>query len=111
MIKIYQIGNSAHVSPISETVEKSMVVLPFVNLSNDPEQEYFCDGITEEINTDLSKLHDLLVISRSSAMTFKSSWKNIREMEREVNVRYVLEGSVRKSGNNLRITAQLIDEE
>ena len=109
-IKIYQIGSSALVSPISgEVTEKSIVVLPFVNMSNDPDQEYFCDGITEEIIADLSKLHDLLVISRSSAMTFKSSKKKAREMAEEVNVRYVLEGSVRKSGNNLRITAQLID--
>jgi len=108
-IKIYQIGSAALVSPISEITEKSIVVLPFVNMSNDSDQEYFCDGITEEIIADLSKLHDLLVISRSSAMTFKSSKKKTREMAEEVNVRYVLEGSVRKSGNNLRITAQLID--
>lgn len=89
--------------------EKSIVVLPFENLSPDPEQEYFCDGMTEEIITDLSHVHDLLVISRSSAMTFKGTKKKIKEIAREVNVQYVLEGSVRKAGNNLRITAQLID--
>jgi TolB-like protein/tetratricopeptide (TPR) repeat protein len=95
----------------SRVREKSIIVLPFDNLSPDPEQEYFSDGLTEEIITDLSYIHDLLVISRSSAMTFKGSKKTIPEISREVNVRYVLEGSVRKSGNNLRIVAQLIDAE
>jgi TolB-like protein len=108
------------IKPISERKEglfiedkiirqKSIIVLPFDNLSSDPEQEYFSDGLTEEIITDLSYIHNLLVISRSSAMTFKGSNKTIPEIAREVNVRYVLEGSVRKSGNNLRIIAQLID--
>src|SRR4030042_310996 len=75
----------------------------------DPDQDYFSDGLTEEIITDLSQVHDLLVISRSSAMTFKGVRKKIKDIAREVNVRYVLEGSVRKAGNDLRITAQLID--
>ena len=87
----------------------SIVVLPFENLSPDPDQEYFCDGMTEEIITDLSHVHDLLVISRSSAMTFKGTKRKIKEIAQEVNVGYVLEGSVRKAGNNLRIAAQLID--
>jgi TolB-like protein len=89
--------------------EKSIIVLPFENMSSDPEQEYFSDGLTEEIITDLSYIHDLLVISRSSAMTFKGTKKKINEIAKDVNVHYVLEGSVRKAGNNLRITAQLID--
>jgi non-specific serine/threonine protein kinase len=91
--------------------EKSIVVLPFENLSPDPEQEYFCDGMTEEIISDLSQAHALLVISRSSAMTYKDTMKKITEIGRELKVQYALEGSVRKSGNNLRITAQLIDTE
>ena len=90
-------------------LEKSIIVLPFENMSSDPDQEYFSDGLTEEIITDLSHIHDLLVISRSSAMTFKRTKQTIPQIAKAVNVRYVLEGSVRKAGNNLRITAQLID--
>jgi TolB-like protein len=88
---------------------KSIAVLPFTNMSSDPDQEYFSDGITEEIITDLSHLHNLIVISRSSVMTFKNTHKKIKDIAAELKVHYVLEGSVRKSGNNLRITAQLID--
>ncbi|MCK5469939.1 MAG: hypothetical protein KAI99_15565, partial [Cyclobacteriaceae bacterium] len=91
--------------------KKSIIVLPFENISPDPDQEYFCDGLTEEIITDLSYIHDLLVISRSSAMTFKGSKQTIKEIASKVNVQYVLEGSVRKSENNLKIIAQLIDAE
>ena len=96
-------------SPIVVTPEKSIVVLPFTDLSPSKDQEYFCDGMTEEIITDLSHVRNLLVISRSSAMTFRGTKKMIPEIARDVNVRYVLEGSVRKAGNSLRITAQLID--
>ena len=96
-------------SPISATPEKSIIVLPFTDLSPSKDQEYFCDGMTEEIITDLSHVRNLLVISRSSAMTFRGTKKMIPEIARDVNVRYVLEGSVRKAGNSLRITAQLID--
>lgn len=98
-------------SPSQRIDKKSIIVLPFDNISPDPEQEYFSDGLTEEIITDLSYIENLLVISRSSAMTFKGSNKKITDIAREVNVRYVLEGSVRKSGNNLRIISQLIDAE
>ena len=88
---------------------KSIIVLPFENISSDPDQEYFSDGLTEEIISDLSQIHDLLVISRTSAMTFKGVKKKVQEIAEEVNVQFVLEGSVRKAGNNLRITVQLID--
>jgi adenylate cyclase len=94
---------------IKDSRQNSIAVLPFANMSSDPEQEYFSDGLTEEIITDLSKVSELLVISRSSIMTLKGTQKKMKEIASEVNVRYVLEGSVRKSGNNLRITAQLID--
>ena len=89
--------------------DKSVIVLPFENISPDPDQEYFSDGLTEEVITDLSYIDDLLVISRSSAMTFKGTKNTVREIADKVNVRYVLEGSVRKAGNNLRITVQLIN--
>lgn len=89
--------------------EKSIIVLPFENISSDPNQEYFSDGLTDEVISDLSMIPDLLVISRSSAMTFKDSRSTIKEIAERVNVRYVLEGSVRKATNNLRISAQLID--
>jgi serine/threonine protein kinase len=87
----------------------SIVVLPFENLSPDPEQEYFCDGMTEEIITALSKIRGLRVISRNSAMTLKGTRKTTQEIRELLNVGQVLEGSVRKAANNLRITAQLID--
>jgi TolB-like protein len=89
--------------------EKSIIVLPFENMSPDPDQDYFSDGLTEEIITDLSQVHDLLVISRSSAMTFKGVKKRSMDIAQEVGVQYVLEGSVRKAGNDLKIVAQLID--
>jgi len=96
-------------SPTTVRPEKSIVVLPFTDLSPQKDQEYFCDGMSEEIITDLSRVHDLLVISRSSAMTFRGTQKKVREIAQELNVHFVLEGSVRKAGNDLRITAQLID--
>lgn len=89
--------------------ERSIVVLPFANLSPDPDNAYFSDGLTEEIITDLGSVKALSVISRTTAMQLKGTTKDIRTIGRELGVRYVLEGSVRKAGNALRITAQLID--
>jgi serine/threonine protein kinase/tetratricopeptide (TPR) repeat protein len=96
--------------PITLTkAEKSIVVLPFDDMSPDKDNEYFSDGLTEEIITDLSQIHSLGVISKNSAMALKGTRKNTKTIGRELNVQYVLEGSVRKAGDNLRITAQLID--
>ena len=89
--------------------EKSIVVLPFKNISPKEGQEYFSDGITDEIISDLSRIRAFRIISRSSAMTYKGSPKTLPEIAKELNVRYALEGSVRKAGDNLRITAQLIE--
>jgi adenylate cyclase len=87
----------------------SIAVLPFQNMSGDPEQEYFADGIAEDVLTTLSKLQDLLVIARNSSFVFKGQAQDIREIGRKLGVRYVLEGSVRKAGNRVRLAAQLID--
>jgi adenylate cyclase len=89
----------------------SIVVLPFANMSGDPEQDYFADGITEDLTTDLSRIADMLVISRNSAFTYKDKPVNAKQVGRELCVRYVLEGSVRRSGNRVRVNAQLIDAE
>ena len=87
----------------------SIAVLPFVNMSGNPEQEYFSDGITEEIITGLAKVPDLFVIARNSTFTYKGKPVKVRQVALELGVRYVLEGSVRKAGSRVRITAQLIE--
>ena len=102
-----QTGNES--LPESQAVSQSIVVLPFDNLSPDPADSYFSDGLTEEIITKLSRLKSLRVISRSSAMALKGTQKDVRTIGRELDVQHVLEGSVRKAGNDLRITAQLIE--
>ena len=88
---------------------QSIAVLPFTNMSGDPEQEYFSDGISEDIITDLSKIAGLIVIARNSSFTYKGRSVDVREVGRELGVRSVLEGSIRRAGQRVRITAQLID--
>jgi adenylate cyclase len=89
--------------------DKSIGVLPFVNISTDPEQEYFSDGLTEELIANLSRLKEMRIVSRTTSMLYKGTKKGIQTIGSEMGVHYILEGSVRKSGDNLRITAQLID--
>lgn len=89
----------------------SIIILPFVNLSNDAEQQYFADGITGDLTTSVSRLPDMLVISRNTAFTYRDRPVDTRQIGRDLNVRYVLEGEVQRSGSRLRVTAQLIDAE
>src|SRR5262249_20713769 len=100
-------------APTSSTLplpdKPSIAVLPFENLSGDPEQQYFVDGMVEEIITALSRIRWLFVIARNSSFTYKGQTIDVKQVGRELGVRYVLEGSVRKAGNRVRITGQLID--
>ncbi len=101
---------SVHASAALELPDKpSLVVLPFENMSGDPEQEYFVDGLVEDITTALSRIRALFVIARNSAFTYKGRAVDVRQVGRDLGVRYVLEGSVRKTGTRLRITGQLVD--
>ncbi len=93
--------------PLPDT--PSIAVLPFTNMSGDRDQEYFSDGITDDLITALSRLPDLLVIARTSTFTYKGKAAKVQDIGRELGVAYVLEGSVRKAGDNVRITAQLVD--
>lgn len=103
------VQSATPVAPLPRLDQLSVVVLPFANMSSDPEQDYFADGISEDIITDLSKVSALAVISRNSSFTFKGKAVNVPDVARQLNVTHVLEGSVRKSGNRVRVTAQLID--
>ncbi len=104
-----QVGRSRE-GPLSPP-RLSIVVLPFANLSGDPEQDYFVDGVTESLTTDLSRISGSFVIGRHTAFTFKGKAVDLKQIGRELNVRYVLEGSVQRSGNRLRVNVQLIDAE
>ena len=117
-IQVYQwIGNNSDTattginSTRSTTIPEkpSIAVLPFDNMSGDPEQEYFVDGITEDVITDLSKISGLLVISRYSSFAYKGKAVKAQQISKDLGARYLVEGSVRKSGNRIRLTAQLID--
>ena len=102
-------NDGAGFSPLPLPNKPSIAVLPFTNMSGDPEQEYFADGITEDLITSLSQIHWLFVIARNSTFVYKGRAVDVKQVSRELGVRYVLEGSVRRVGNRLRISAQLID--
>ena len=102
-------ASSSRASPAAGVHRNSVCVLPFANMSGDAEQEYFSDGITEDVITDLSKVSALFVVARNTAFQFKGKNTDILQIARQLNVSHVLEGSVRKSGGRVRITAQLID--
>ena len=105
------VPHAASISQPAVAPHLSIVVLPFTSLSNDLEQGYFADGITEDLTTDLSRIADMFVISRNTAFTYRNKPIGTKQIGRELGVRYVLEGSVRRSGSRIRITAQLIDAE
>jgi TolB-like protein/Tfp pilus assembly protein PilF len=98
-------------SPPSSAPRLSLVVLPFANIGGDPEQEYFVDGVTESLTTDLSRISGAFVIARNTAFTFKGKAVDVRKLGRELNIRYALEGSVQRAGTRLRVNVQLIDAE
>ncbi len=104
-------GASGAADETGVAIKPSLVVLPFVNMSGDPEQEFFADGLTEDIITELSRFRELLVISRNSAFVHKGKTAKVQDIAREFDVHYVVEGSVRKAGDRVRVTVQLIDAE
>ena len=116
-VRVYRVRGRrrprAHRAPAAPALplpdKPSIAVLPFANMSGDPEQEYFVDGMVEEIITALSRIRWLFVIARNSSFTYKGRAVDVKQVGRELGVRYVLEGSVRKAGNRVRITGQLID--
>jgi TolB-like protein len=114
-VRIYRVREvgaiaNAAAAPVLPLPDKpSIAVLPFANLSGDPEQEYFADGMVEEIITALSRIRWLFVIARNSSFTYKGQPVDVKQVGRELGVRYVLEGSVRKAAGRVRITAQLIE--
>ena len=113
-VRVYGVTDGEAVTPIGQPPpplpdKPSIAVLPFVNMSGDPEQEYFSDGITEDIITELARFRSLFVIARNSSFSFKGQAVEAKEIARRLGVRYLVEGSVRRAGNRVRITAQLID--
>jgi adenylate cyclase len=110
-VRVFRIGRTTGVpaAPSAVLDKPSIAVLPFANMSDDAEQEYFSDGMTEDLITDLSKVSALFVIARNSSFAYKGRAVRVQEIGRDLGVRYVLEGSIRKAGNRVRITAQLID--
>jgi len=112
LVRVYRVpitGNTVARMPLLAPNKPSLAVLPFQNMSGDPEQDYFADGIVEEITTAIARLPWLFVIARNSSFTYKGRAVDVKQVARELGVRYVLEGSVRKAGNRVRLTGQLID--
>ena len=95
----------------AQAAHLSVVVLPFANLSGDPSQDYFADGVTENLTTELSRIKDSFVIARNTAFTFKGKSVDAKEIGKQLGVRYVLEGSVQRDGTRVRVNAQLVDAE
>ncbi len=114
-VRVYSIGSEtapvASKEPVNPRDKPAIFVLPFTNMSGDPEQEFFADGLTEDILTELSRFRDLLVISRNTSSRYKGKAVDVKKIANELAVQYLLEGSVRKSGNRVRVTVQLIDAE
>ena len=118
-VRVYALRVSQHAAPAPVPValnrkgppRLSIVVLPFANIGGDPEQEHFVDGVTESLTTDLSRIRGAVVIGRNTAFTFKGKAVDLKQIGRELNVRYVLEGSVQRGGNRMRVNVQLIDAE
>ncbi|MEM7025506.1 MAG: adenylate/guanylate cyclase domain-containing protein, partial [Pseudomonadota bacterium] len=115
LVRVYRVGGTP-TTPLAPRTESaralhkpSIAVLPFVNMSNDPDQDYFSDGITEDIITELSRFRSLYVVARNSSFALKGRSLRIEDAGRELSVRFAVEGSVRKAGNRVRITAQLVD--
>jgi adenylate cyclase len=116
-LRWYEVKTSATVAPDVDLRQRpaarrdrpSVAVLPFANMSGDPEQEYFADGISEDIITELSRFHSIFVIARNSSFTYRGQAIDVRKVAKDLGVRYVLEGSVRRAGNTIRVTAQLVD--
>jgi TolB-like protein/tetratricopeptide (TPR) repeat protein len=115
-VRAYAVGLNANIDraappPSSSAPRLSLVVLPFANIGGGPEQDYFADGVTESLITDLSRINGAFVIARNTAFTFKGKAVDVKKLGRELNVRYVLEGSMQRGGNRLRVNVQLIDAE
>src|SRR6516165_1316175 len=114
-IRAYAVGlksNAHQTAPLPSSAPRlSLVVLPFANIGGDPEQDYFVDGVTESLTTDLSRISGSFVIAHNTALTFKGKAVDVKQIGRELNVRDVLEGSVQRGGNRLRVNVQLVDAE
>ena len=107
-----EVGPAVHAAEVRAIPPRlSIVVLPFANISGDPEQEFFVDGVTDSLTTDLSRIRGAFVIGRSTAFTYKGKAADVRRIGRELNVRYVLEGSVQRGGKRLRVNVQLLEAE